>query len=235
MCTRRGGRTPRRGRRDGRRRHVAGGPAVGPGRTIFRSPTRCSRHTSRVGRRSGSTRSCEVTRAACWRVTLTRGRGCSTRSPTWTLATPTGYRRHWNVRVRATAATCGSSSTVPSPRPTPGHSVRRCCGRRCRRGLSWISPATTGSSRPRTTSPRPGSGTSSPCRSRASPPRAATHCSSIQRRWSRGRTSGHSSRRWPGCHEMRWRSSQQPCVPWMPGRRSASPSWPVAADQPRRR
>jgi hypothetical protein len=49
------------------------------------------------------------------------------------------------------------------------------------------------------------------------------------------RTSGHSSRRWPACHEMRWRSSQQPRAPWMPGQRSASPSWPVAAGQPRRR
>ena len=46
-----------------------------------------------------------------------------------------------------------------SPQPTPGHSARRCCARRCRRGLSWTSPATTGSSRRRTTCPRPGSGT----------------------------------------------------------------------------
>ena len=82
-----------------------------------------------------------------------------------------GYRRHWSVRVRATAATCGSSSTASSPRPTPGRWARRCCGRRCRRELSWISPAMTGSSRPRTISPRPGSGTSSLCRSSANPPR----------------------------------------------------------------
>ena len=49
------------------------------------------------GRRSASTRCCEATRAPCWHVTSTRGRGCSTRSRTWTPATRTGCPPRWNA------------------------------------------------------------------------------------------------------------------------------------------
>ena len=94
------------------------------------------------------------------RLRLRQGHaGCSTRSPTWTPATPTASRPCSSVPARETAATSGSSSPRRFPRRRLGRWARRCCARRWRLAPSWTCPATTGSSPPRTSCPRPGSGT----------------------------------------------------------------------------
>lgn len=155
-----GGRTRRPRSRGGLRRPVAAGRArVVHDRSTWSSPTTFSRRICGVRRRSASTRCCAVMPARCWPPTSTRAPGCWTRSPIWTRVTPMASRRRSNVPGLATVAMSGSSSMRRLLRRRPGRSARHCCARRWLRVPRWTCRATTGSSPPRTSSPRPGSGT----------------------------------------------------------------------------
>ena len=115
----------------------AGGPPADAAGLPAADRRGASPRTSRAERRSGSTRCCAATHAPCWRVTSTRGRGCSTRSPTSTPAMPTGCRRRWNAPVRANGGHVWVFFDGPVAASDAGQWGQRCCGRRCPRGPSW--------------------------------------------------------------------------------------------------
>ena len=119
MSTRPGGRTPRRASRGGRRRRGADGRASGRAKDYLpltddvfarASPWRADRRDLPAA--------AAATPARCSRATSTRVRGRSTRSPTSTPATPTVSPPRWSDPGRATAPTCGCSSTASSPAST---------------------------------------------------------------------------------------------------------------------
>ena len=84
------------------------------------------------------------------------GPGCALTSMP---AMPTACPLRSSVPGPATAATSGCSSTARSLPRRRVRWARRCCVRRWRLGSSSTCPATTGSSRRRTSCPRPGSAT----------------------------------------------------------------------------
>lgn len=155
-------------------------------------------------------RSCVVMPARCWPAISTGG--------TWVLdALAYLDARHTMVSRRrssapgpATVVTSGSSSMRRCPHRRPGHSAPRCRAKPWPRAPRWTCRATTGSSPPRTSSPRPGSGTSSPYPCRAGARVPATRCSSTRRPSGRTRISGRSCRRSLASRRMPSRTSRRP-------------------------
>ena len=113
-------------------------------------------------------------------------------------------------------------------------SARRCCARRWRLEPSWISPATTGSSRPRTYLPKAGFGNLIALPLQGECRRRGNTCSSTRRRWSRTPTSGRSSRRSLGCPEALRSDSRSPASARSMPRRGLA-ELPARRSQPRRR
>jgi hypothetical protein len=66
----------------------------------------------------------------CWPATSTGAPGRWTRWPTWTRARPAGCPPRWSVPARATARTCGSSSSDRCRRRLPGRWARAFSARR---------------------------------------------------------------------------------------------------------